>query len=240
MKKALFYYSVTGNCKKLAQTIKNNNPEYEIIDIKDGFKGDLNNYSVVGFLSPIYYLNINPIFKDFLNGVDPVENKKAFFIVAYSVMWGRAIKNIGNILSSKGFDIVGYEKILTSETFPPYRKKGILNDNYPEQNEIDKLNSFLKNIEDRPTCNVKLGFWDIIISPPKDKKIKKDFGELKINHSICTKCMECVNRCEFNALEFIHEVVVSKNKCKWCYACYNNCKEKAISTTKISSQYSIN
>lgn len=239
MKKAIFYYSVTGNSKKLTETIKISYSDYDILNINDITVKELSSYDLVGFLCPVYYLNINPVFKDFLNKLTLVNNKKAFVIVAYSVMWGRAIKNIADILTSKGFDIIGYEKILTSETFPPYRKRGILNNNYPEASEVSKLLNFIGSVENKPTCKVKLGFWDLIILPPKDKKIKKDFGELIIDHSKCTQCGECITSCQFNAIKLEKQIIQTPEKCKWCYTCYNTCKEKAISTSKISSEFSI-
>lgn len=239
MKKIIFYYSVTGNCEKLVEKIREWDPDFKCVDIRDGINFNIKDFSEIGFITPVHYLDLPIKFREFIEGMQNSSEKRAFLITAYSVMPGRALKSMEKILKEKGFIITGYEKIATRETYPPYRKQGILNDDYPLKPDQNKLKLFLESLSESSEIRVKLGFWDKVITPPKVKKIKKDFGKLKIDHNRCTLCRECVERCQFNALSCDSEIKIDRDSCRWCYACFNCCSEGAISTTKTDSRYSI-
>lgn len=237
MKKIIFYYSVTGGCQTLAQYIKDNCSEVECVDIRTYRNINLDDFDLIGFLTPVYYLDIPPVLKEFINSLPNVKSLGAFIIVGYSVMVGRSIKNISRLLINKGFKIRDYRSILLPETYPPFRKKGIKNDNYPLEFDLEGINGFISNLCNSVEKKVKLGFWNFIISPPSISKIKKDMGKLALSEDKCTKCKKCMNSCDYEAISFNNGIIFKMDKCSGCFGCFNTCENKAISTSNIKSDF---
>ena len=78
MKKAIAYYSTTGNTKLVCQSIEDIYPDFKLLDITKQEIKNLNDYDLVGFASSVSNLDIPPIYLDYISSLDQVGNKPAF------------------------------------------------------------------------------------------------------------------------------------------------------------------
>ena len=239
MKKAILFYSETGNTKLVCEYIQKKDSNFELIDIKKNKITALKDYDILGFASNIYNLDVPPYFIDYLSDLDQVKSKPAFIVFTYSIMAGKAIKNTEKVLTEKGFVVFDYFDLHMPESFPPYRKKGIINENAPDEKEMTVFNDFLKRINNTTNFNskkVNIGFWNTIISSPKQKKIKKDFGNLQLYEKLCYACKTCFDLCVYKAISFDSKPEFNMHDCNSCYSCLNNCPQDAIYTSDIGKE----
>lgn len=240
MRKAIFYYSLTGNTEIVARSIQKKYPDFVLIDMRDPQGESPADYDIIGFAFSTWNLDIPPFFKDYIERLNVVQNVPAFLILTYSVMEGRALKNAGNLIEDKGFIVFDYESIKMPDSFPPFRKKGIENDHFPEEKEVLSFSSFLDRLEESDKAiskKIRLGFWNTVIKGPSLKKVKKDFGTLNVEQNLCTQCGICDDKCDYEAIKSSPYPIFNKDNCHACYSCFNNCPTGAISTETIDSDY---
>lgn len=78
MKTAIIYKSIHhGNTEKIAEVMANT-LEAELFDLKDANKDIIKEYDLIGFGSGIYFLKPHKKLRSLIEGLDIVENKKAF------------------------------------------------------------------------------------------------------------------------------------------------------------------
>jgi NAD-dependent dihydropyrimidine dehydrogenase PreA subunit len=66
-----------------------------------------------------------------------------------------------------------------------------------------------------------------------DQVIAKSRFRASIDYELCTDCLDCVNRCQFGALEEVDgEVVAYQEKCFGCGQCVTVCPTEAIAMVK--------
>lgn len=240
MKKAIFYYSQTGNTKLLCQKIRREYPEFELVDMKEVKVQNLNDYKMVGFASFTWNLNVPPFFMKYIESLANVDKVPAFLVVTYSAMVGRSIKNAGMLLREKGFRVFEYHSIKMPDSFPPFRKKGILNESFPDENELRSFEGFLDRLDSYGSDSenkIKLGFWNTVIKPPALTKVMKDFGRLKVDMTKCSECNLCSENCDYNAIKCDPHPQFNMEICSACYNCFNNCPQGAIYTESVGSEF---
>jgi flavodoxin len=78
MKTAIIYKSIHhGNTKKIAEVMAKS-LEADLMDLKDANPDMIKEYDLIGFGSGIYYYRPHKKLRKFVEGLDNVENKKAF------------------------------------------------------------------------------------------------------------------------------------------------------------------
>ena len=147
MKSMLFYFSHTGNTRRLAEHIASTLGQFELRDMaKEGLPADIQTYDMLGFAFPTINLNLPPYVEDIFGRIENASGKNAFFIQTYSVMPGKVAKKTYRLLKEKGLRLGAYLRISMPESFPPFRKRGILNENKPDTREREALHAFLRRL----------------------------------------------------------------------------------------------
>lgn len=236
MRKIILYYSITENTKLVCRSIQRKYADFDLVDMTSCKEVDLTKYDCIGIASSVYNLSLPPFVKEYLNKLESCEGKEAFGLITYSVMCGQSIKDLDQILKSKGFTFIGYHTLKMPDSFPPFIKKGITEKDSPNDSEVKELKEFIERVRTQVfnnSCKVKLGFWNSVIRAPSEKKIHKDFGTLYIDKQKCTGCEVCLKSCHYNAIKFLNHPNFDMDLCKSCYGCFNNCPEKAIYTDNV-------
>lgn len=243
MRSKLFYYSNTGNTKLIADSIKKKLTSTDLQELTvEGFQ-DLNDYEVIGFAFPTYNLSLPPQVRVRLQEISLLNGKPVFLLQTYGVMPGKALKEAWDLLKGKGADLIAHHRLSMPESYPPFRKKGITNQDHPTDDEREGLNHFIeelsnwRNTQSKKKSNIKLSFWDRIIPAPKEAKICKDFGKLQAEPLLCSSCGVCIDVCPEGAVVADSTPRFQMEKCSFCYRCFNLCPQKAISTSEVSAEY---
>lgn len=240
MRKGLFYYSQTGNTELLCRKIQSEFPEFELIDIRKAEGEKPSAFDLAGFACHTWNLDLPVFFKRYIESMPEVQNVPAFILISFSVMEGRAVKNAGILLKDRGFRIFDYHSIKMPDSFPPFRKKGIENENYPDDKELLTLNGFLDRLGESDQLRekrIKPGFWNTVIKGPGIDKIKKDFGSLKADPEKCSHCGFCSANCDYESIQCSPEPQFHMDSCMACYSCLNNCPEGAIYTDSVEPEF---
>ena len=88
----------------------------------------------------------------------------------------------------------------------------------------------------------------LIITPlfqygiPIDKRVQKSRFGAVVDEDLCTGCQECVERCQFDAIEMVkpegskkYKAKVNPDKCWGCGVCVVGCEPKALSLRVVRS-----
>lgn len=254
MKGALIYYSSTGNtellCKYIASKISNAN--FDLYNVVKERPKNLEEYDIVGFLSPTNYFNIPKLLRAYIDNINYGNNKPAFILNTYGMMLGKTLHKFAKKLTNKGYHIIAAHKFNTPENYPPFIAKGLKNEQAPSKEEIKKLDDFISklesliediNNEDKvKKALIKTGFLNSIIPAPSRRSIKKKAGQFKVIREKCSRCKSCIRLCPYDSIEYKNKPIFNANTCEYCFICFNHCPEKAIYTSEIrdGGHYSIN
>lgn len=242
VKTALFYHSLTGNTQIIAKFLNLKIPSSEIFDISSHETAELDSFDTLGILFPTFHLSYSTRISEFLNELPSLEGKRYFLIQTYSLMAGKAINNIWKIMNGKGADFISSHRIAMPESYPLYRKKGIMNSDFPTKEGFKDFNQFtedlISQIDSKNTNGEKpaSSIWDYIIPSPKPSKIKRESGTILFGQN-CTKCGICAEVCPDKAISIDDCPDFNISKCSHCFTCYNLCPQKNISTTTIDAGF---
>jgi len=248
MKIVIFYYSSTGNtrlvCQCLARRIKD--VEFDLIDIAGGNKVCVDDYDVIGLVAPTFHLDVPPLMEHFIQQLPLQSNKPAFVLNTYGAMSGRTLKNLAKLATIRGFNVIAGHSVLTPENYPPFILKGWGNENAPNDEEMEKFEQFIAQLNERLTAirsgqtvvpaKIKNGFFNSLLRPAYEAKSKKKMGELLLDESACTACGICADGCPYRAVTLNSKPVFNTARCRGCWTCFNHCPEQAIYTAKIRGE----
>ncbi|MFP4363184.1 MAG: EFR1 family ferrodoxin [Spirochaetia bacterium] len=252
MKKAVLYYSQSGNTRGAAEYFSNVTQGTELFSVRNSEVLEIGTFSCIGFFFPTYYLKAHPVILKAIENLPKGNGKPVFLVTTYGVMPGRSLRQAAKLLATKEYTVFESHALEMPESFPPFLKKGITSKEAPDPQALSEFHRFAGSVESGLSrfkkgntldkAIPKLSFLDIIIRPPSNKKIKKDFGRLFIDTDTCTKCGACISACPAGSLALKEGVEYRGEQCMSCFACYNRCPEGAIFTSKLDSgfQYSGN
>jgi flavodoxin/Pyruvate/2-oxoacid:ferredoxin oxidoreductase delta subunit len=248
MKAVILYYSSTGNtqlaCQYLAQRITN--VEFDLRNITERNDVDLTDYDVVGFATSTQHMGVPYLFENFIKRLSSQQNKPAFLLNTYGAMSGRTLKNLANMVITGGFNVIAGHSLLTPENYPPFILKGWANEDAPNDEEIEKFQQFITELEQRmktiesgrpvAPAKIKIGVFNSLMRPASSAKSRKKMGELFVDESVCTECGTCADGCPYGAVALNPKPLFDTDHCHGCWTCFNHCPEKAIYTQKIRGE----
>lgn len=143
MKKVIVYASVHhGNTKKVVKRIAEE-CHVDLINATKETNVDLSQYDMVGFASGIFLSNFHESVLKFAENHLP-DNKKVFLICTYG---GSAnYKSIKKILTKKNATVIGKFGCKGYDTFGPFKLIGGIAKGHPDENDLNKAVSFVKNL----------------------------------------------------------------------------------------------
>ncbi len=147
MKTAIIYKSVhRGNTKKIAEAMAES-LEADLFDLKDVNNNIIKKYDLIGFGSGIYYFKPHKELRKFVEGMENVENKKAFHFSTSGD--GKYNDWLGKNLSRKGFEVIGE---FHCKGYYAYSIKGIisrkgLNKGRPDETDLKYAKDFANDLK---------------------------------------------------------------------------------------------
>ena len=149
MKIGIIYKSVHhGNTKRIAEVIADS-LDADLLDLKDVKVDVVKDYDLIGFGSGIYYSKPHKELMKFIEGLDNVENKKAF---VFSTS-GRGKPEFNSLLkeklSGKGFEIIGEFSCKGFDTMGPFKLIGGLNKGKPDEEDFKSAERFANSLKEK-------------------------------------------------------------------------------------------
>lgn len=145
MKTAIVYYSKHHeNTKKLLDAIANEN-DVTLIDITKNPTADLSEYDRIGFASGIYYSKFQKALLTYAQNQLP-EGKDTFFIYTYGAEKKGYTKAITNAIQKRHANVIGEFGCYGFNTFGPFKLIGGIAKGHPDQNDIEHVLAFYKNL----------------------------------------------------------------------------------------------
>lgn len=148
MKTAIIYKSVhRGNTKKIAEAMAES-LEADLFDLKDVNNDIIKEYDLIGFGSGIYYFKPHKKLRKFVEGMENVENKKAFHFSTSGD--GKYNDWLEKNLSRKGFEVIGE---FHCKGYYAYSIKGILslkglNKGRPDETDLKDAETFAYSLKE--------------------------------------------------------------------------------------------
>ncbi len=200
----------------------------------------IRNVDIVGFGYPIYGSDIPKNFMDFIDNLQKVDKKQAFVFTTMLLFSGDGAVVAKRRLRKRGFKVKQAINIRMPNNvklpYPIFKSLAIRN---AEENDKVKQKAFVKlsKLADRIASgkNWVQGWDPLNIAGGLMQRVEMRLFDLSIyarnyfvDDETCTQCMQCVEYCPSNNIEFKDEKFSWKDKCILCLRCYNLCPEDAI------------
>jgi ferredoxin len=245
MKGLIFYFSGTGTTKLAIEYIAANiiNIDFDFHDMSDTNIPDLGQYDLLGFASYAQAFNPPQYVENYIKNLNIVEKKYAFVFNTFGFMNGNTLNTLGKWAKNIECRVIASFALHTPESSPIMIRYKITSENSPNEKEMEKFNSFIKEL-DLKVKKVNLG--EVV----KELAIKENrvyaligqisnrsslaaIGEKCVNQNMCIKCRLCEQNCPYNAVYFENEYPkFDETNCKSCFICYNKCPTQAIYSNK--------
>ena len=252
MKCALFYFSGSGNTKWAAKktskllTEKGYDTSYYSLEtFEDGpseiIAAAVQNCDYIGFAYPIYGADVPRIMREFfeefikLSKAYDTSQAKLFFINTFGYVNGHGYFRLKKLFRNCHLPIMGYLNFrLTNSTKARGNEAPLLGNLIPDpikKKGYDRMRSLIYAMENNKNVINGIGPHLIvggIIKNSLKESIKNNYTKMAVDYEACTKCMQCVEKCPVQSIEFENQRFTFNDSCETCYRCYNICPTKAI------------
>jgi ferredoxin/flavodoxin len=245
MKVGIFYQSVTGNTKHVAELIEQGLREAghscEILNIHGLDLPELRGYDLLGFGAPVFAWREPKLMKKFVADLPDLEGKDAFLFCTCNGNAGNFAPRVAKNLKKKGIQVFATATFYYPSSYTVWRKpEG--NKDIITQEQIDKAIAYGTNLAAELEA-IKQGKKSL----PKLKKsikvaivgnISSDWalriylGTINVNEEVCTKCGKCVKICPHDAISLDPFPVINAKLCTGCCGCINVCPVRALDSKK--------
>ncbi|HUX99707.1 MAG TPA: EFR1 family ferrodoxin [Candidatus Deferrimicrobium sp.] len=242
MKIALFYMSITGNTKFIAEIIKKGVEESgnscDLFNIHELDLSSIQEYDLCGFGAPVFaYREPTPIQKFILALKEP-EGKYAFLFCTCEGSFGNFFFRMANFLAKKSIAVFSKEVFYCPSSYLIWPRKF----NHFKPDEIKKAVNYGKSLTldyhaiteaNRQLPKVKQNVRAAILAKfMSDWALRWYLGTINVDYDKCTQCGICANICPTNAIELAPFPRISKKACIGCCGCINNCPTRALDSKK--------
>jgi flavodoxin/ferredoxin len=234
MKSIIIYFSLTGNTKKIAQTIHRGvSPFMEqchIVTLKHVDVPSLDNYDLIGIGSPVWG-DVPQHVKHFINALPDLQGKYAFAFSTHGARGGRFFPVILKLLRKQGLKVIGIRDWYGSVCIPMHPKP-YPTDGHPDAIDLKEARLFGEEMA-RLGLRIETDGPGVIPNLPKMplppttrlRRPRPKFDRKKCIHPVCTLCME---HCPVKGIDLSMNPVLFGKNCQTCYFCEMICPEGAI------------
>ena len=233
----VFSFSGTGNSLNVALKIQENIENCKILSIskvveEKNFKFEA---AKIGFIFPVYFLDIPHIVREFLKKIKILGNPYIFAVATCGGEVGKSFKTINKILAKQNRKLNSEFKmvfpsnsiVMMNKSQTPEEISQRINNTEVEIEEITNIIIQNKNVGFTST---KVSFFNRFVSWMGKFFLFKMLNDrtFKVDEDKCTKCGTCVAVCPMNNIEIIDGKVTWKHNCECCAACLHWCPQRAI------------
>lgn len=239
MKRAIFYFSATGNCLKVARDLAAEVGESEVISIPKVIKGERidSPSEAIGIVYPVYMWGMPLLVVKFIEKLKPLKDKYIFAVVTYGGACGDALGQTARQFESQGQKLsAGFAVKMPGNYIPfygaiPEEKQAKMF--IKERERIKEIASIVK--EKRPCTIEKSAILFNLLSPLIYKLGSSKIPLMDIGFwadEKCNSCGICEKVCPVNNIKLCAGRPVWQHKCEQCMACLQWCPQEAIQYRK--------
>ena len=240
----ILYFSATGNCKYVAQRIKEDN-EQEMVFIPEAVQQSRYDFEdkTIGVISPTYNWGLPSIVKEFLRKAS-IHTDYLYLVATYGTTTGAFGRMADRAIRGKKID--AYYSVRMPDTWTPMfdlsTPEKVAEFTTTTEDEIsdliEKVRSRYHN--DRMSPSMPSAVVSLIAQPLYNANVRKT-SNLHVEES-CIGCGLCAKKCPVQAIEMQNKKPVwVKDKCVMCLGCLHRCPKFAIQygngKTKEHGQY---
>lgn len=234
MKTAIFYFSGTGNCLKIARDLAGELGDSQIVAIAEAVKGDLNISSErIGIVFPVYAVGMPLIVSDFINKLNIPNDRYIFAIATCAQVAADTLGQTRRLLERKGLKLSTGFIIKMPNNYTPFG--GAIASEKQETlfaKELERVRDIARlvrdNIEQKiETAKFPLRLAGAIISPYA-KLVMRGEDKNFWATSECNGCGICEKVCPVNNIKLVDKRPVWLHRCEQCFACFQWCPEETI------------
>ncbi len=239
------YFSQTGNTEKIAEAIRDGivstGNRCDLQPIKEVNKSDLIHYDLIAIGCPTFYYREPLNVKGFIQALEPVDGNQAFIFCTHGSVMGNTLYYLNEELGLKGYAVVGSFDSYGSSSLQFYPEV-MHTQGHPDSIEYEEARTFgstICSISERvregetslePRFPLTDDTWwaehSRILNP---RVLRKVSPPLALNPDICTRCLECQERCPVGAIHIEQDPpVIQGEACIFCWFCEKVCPVGAI------------
>lgn len=233
----IFYFSATGNCKMIAETISKKTGD-KIVAIKDcmqnkDFSFDCGECETIGFVTPTYFWGLPSVVSDFVKYLDirHTENVYAYTVSAYGTTTGQSAKFLADLLRKKGVSVSAAYSVKTVDTWVPIYN---LKDKSKNERITAAAIKEAEEVADKIQNRVQGNFVAAKLPLPLVNCYYRNYDKFRqtkyffVNEN-CIGCGLCARQCPVKAIEIKDgKPTWVKNQCALCLGCLHRCPKAAI------------
>ncbi|MBD3192129.1 MAG: hypothetical protein GF308_15900 [Candidatus Heimdallarchaeota archaeon] len=253
----IFYFSGTGNTWWIAKTIQEKLLEegfkvekhsIESPIFKEQGKIDqiIENVDYIGIGYPIYGSDMPDSFYEFITKLPTVEDKQAFIFTTMLSFSGDGALVARRRLKKKGFCVKQAINIPMPNnvklpypifrSFPSHNQRQIEKIKIKATKKVDKfVKKFVKGkkwLEGRDPISILVALIQRV--PMKIIGWSRFAKNFFVDRKDCIDCLQCVNYCPTNNIQFKNDQFSWGDNCIACLRCYNLCPTNAIQYKKAT------
>lgn len=245
-----FYFSGTGNTQWIVRRFEEESKHHmitfftyaieECTTFSPQQKKNVKDADYIALAYPIYGASIPPLFDRFLQTLHQSHilspGQKAIILTTYGYINGYGPFCAKKRLKKLTLDVQYHINCrMMNNIFTPFMPISPLSEKRfsrrREQNFL-KIKKLVKNIQEEKSRTIEgvapylIGGW--IVRRLSGHKIRHAHTELSVDHSRCTRCLQCLKGCPTSSIEINSNTLAFTNSCTACMRCYNYCPQAAI------------
>jgi ferredoxin/flavodoxin len=238
MKTVLYYFSGTGNSLKIAKDLAEHLEHVDMrpISLVNGSADIVVEDAIVGFVFPVYFLDVPDIVHQFVQKLSFMQKPYIFAVVSCGGYAGNTLHDLNRLLRQKahqlnaGFVITMPDNSLVYVTTPEEHQKCF----QAEQERIPQIADQVKQKSavafEQPKIVKNRIMKSVMIAA---MKWYFRYHKKRCDQQKCTRCQVCVRICPVENIRFAGGIPSWGNTCADCYACIHWCPHKAVQFGKL-------
>lgn len=244
MSTSIYYFSATGNSLHVARAIADQLGETKLVNIVKQNRLDTleDKNDTVGFVFPVFYLNMPVILQDFVKKLKLAPNAYVFGIATCGGRSGNSLQMLDTLLRANGGHLsAGFTLKTVDNAYigmdlvtPPEERDQVL------KSSEDNLQKIIEILKKREVARSKFNY-NIASSlmGGMSSTFAADLYRLPRRFNVtdkCTGCGICEKICPVGNVKQVDKKVTWGNHCTHCLACFHWCPQTAIEIGKKSSK----
>jgi ferredoxin len=234
----LIYFSGTGNSLALTRMIASKMPGAEIIPAITLLNqpGLTMRADSVGFLFPVYYLDVPEIMKGIMLKMDIAQVEYIFSAATCGGDSGNSFHTLNRILQAKGKRLhLGVEVPIGDNSIVYTTPKSVLDERIARLDELSA--DIARRVSARETDDQPAAFNTGSAVMKQVYRVALNgyyqIGRKSVISERCTACGLCARVCPAGNIHIVDWKVTWQDQCESCFACLNWCPRQAIRFGKI-------
>jgi len=242
MSTSIYYFSGTGNSLHVARTAaKQLGGECRLVNMARPISGqtDGDNCDAIGFVFPVYYLDVPTIVRDYVKNLKLNPKAYVFGIATCGGQSGATFHELNRLLEGKGCRLSAVLTLVMPDNAyiginlitPPEKREQVLKEADAE------LAKFVEALKNRETIGAKGGVLSgRILGSMSSTFASKLYRLPRQYHSTdrCNGCGTCVKVCPTDNVRLSDKKVTWGSNCAHCQACFHWCPRQAVEIGKKS------